>query len=188
MNHSSILQIHLNGGENSLSSGEHSIRIFSPAAASSSASSFPLLSKGLIGRKKKISRNHGSGNRCAAWKAAAICGRTRNLSCIGSPSRKVSRDLLSLKKSLRTLIHPLVCNITSFLCCMLSLFYLIRAAPGLNATPHPMFPNWKHCSWTSSKILLLGYHDIKMQNLVSQLRTKAVIFHPPHMPPVWIFQ
>lgn len=29
MNHSSILQIHLNGGENSLSSGEHSIRIFS---------------------------------------------------------------------------------------------------------------------------------------------------------------
>lgn len=53
MNHSSILQIHLNGGENSLSGGEHSIRIFSPASASSSASSFPLLSKGLIGRGKK---------------------------------------------------------------------------------------------------------------------------------------
>lgn len=53
MNHSSILQIHLNGGENSLSGGEHSIRIFSPASASSSASSFPPLSKGLIGRGKK---------------------------------------------------------------------------------------------------------------------------------------
>ena len=56
MNHSSILQIHLNGGENSLSGGEHSIRIFSPADASS-ASFFPLLSKGLIGmggKKKKV--------------------------------------------------------------------------------------------------------------------------------------
>lgn len=54
MNHSSILQIHLNGGENALSGGEHSIRIFSLASASSSASSLPLLSKWPFWSKSEI--------------------------------------------------------------------------------------------------------------------------------------
>lgn len=98
MNHSSILQIHLNGGENSLSGGEHSIRIFSPASASSSASSFPLLSKGLIGRGKKRGETAAPATGAPPEKAAAIYGRRENLSGIRSPRRKVSRDLLSLKK------------------------------------------------------------------------------------------
>lgn len=93
MNHSSILEIHLNGGENSLSGGEHSIRIFSLASPSSSASSFPLLSKGPLIKK----RNQGSSNRCAVWKAAAICKWTGKLSRIKknkSPIQEVSRDWL----------------------------------------------------------------------------------------------
>lgn len=64
MNHSSILQIHLNGGENSLSGEKHSIRIFSSASPSSSAPSSRLLSEGCLIKK----RNQGSGNRCVIWK------------------------------------------------------------------------------------------------------------------------
>lgn len=77
MNHSSILQIHLNGGENSLSGGERSIRIFSPASASSSASSFPLLSKGLIGKGKKKKKKSKLWQQVRRLeRTAAICGRT----------------------------------------------------------------------------------------------------------------
>lgn len=102
MNHSSILQIHLNGGENSLSGGEHSIRIFSPASASSSATSFLLLSKGLIERGVRgwVVRGETAAPATGALpeKAAAICGRRGNLSWIWSPRPKVSRDLLSFQK------------------------------------------------------------------------------------------
>lgn len=75
MNHSSILQIHLNGGENSLSGGELSIRIFSLASASSSASPFPLLSKGTSDQKAKsrlrqqVRRLKGRRNLQVNWKA-----------------------------------------------------------------------------------------------------------------------
>lgn len=91
MNHSSILQIHLNGGENSLSGGEHSIGIFSLASASSSASSLPLLSEGPLIKKR---RNQGSSNRCAAWKAAAICRRAGTLSRIKRRTGELSGDLI----------------------------------------------------------------------------------------------
>lgn len=75
MNHSSILQIHLNGGENSLSGGEHSIRIFSLASPSSSASSFALLSKGPLIKKRnqrlkqQVRRLKGRRNLQVNWKA-----------------------------------------------------------------------------------------------------------------------
>lgn len=75
MNHSSILQIHLNGGENSLSGGEHSIRIFSLASASSSASPFPPLSGGTSDQKaesrfkQQVRRLKGRRNLQVNWKA-----------------------------------------------------------------------------------------------------------------------
>lgn len=63
-------------GENSLSGGERSIRIFSLAAASSSASPFPLLSVGepLIkkrnrGLKQQVRRLKGGRNLQVNWKA-----------------------------------------------------------------------------------------------------------------------
>lgn len=77
MNHSSILQIHLNGGENSLSGGEHSIRIFSLASASSSSSPFPLLSEPTSDQKAKsrlkqqVRRLKGRRNLQVNWKATS---------------------------------------------------------------------------------------------------------------------
>lgn len=63
-------------GENSLSGGERSIRIFSLAAASSSASPFPPLSGGEPrikkrnrGLKQQVRRLKGRGNLQVNWKA-----------------------------------------------------------------------------------------------------------------------
>lgn len=137
MNHSSIPQIHLNGGENSLSGGEHSIRIYSPASASSSASSFLLLSKALIGRRREKKKRKSRKTAAPATGAPSerppqSFGRTRNLSRIRSPGRKVSRDLLSFQKkkeSLGTLTHPSVWNITSFFVLDAIVFLFFRLEP-----------------------------------------------------------
>lgn len=97
MNHSSILQIHLNGEENSLSGGEHSIRIFSLASASSSASPFPLLSEPTSDQKAKsrlkqqVRRLKGRRNLQVNWKATSDNTKKRRKE---KQIWKVSRDLL----------------------------------------------------------------------------------------------
>lgn len=116
MNHSSILQIHLNGGGNSLSGGEHSIRIFSPASASSSASSFPLLSKGLIGRggEKKGGETAAPATGAPPEKAAAIRGRRgRGGTYLGSGVEKFQGICFHFwkKKKKKRLIPPWICHI-----------------------------------------------------------------------------
>lgn len=173
MNHSSILQIHLNGGENSLSGGEHSIRIFSLASPSSSASSFPLLSKGPLIKK----RNQGSSNRCAVWKAAAICKWAGKLSRIKSLIREVSRDLLlgvswksqdGVRCSRRSIIYwkhvteqlqNRGWNESGSLTYIHTPIHLLpfdlrrncwlenKTKDDLLYVFHPVFPNWKHHSW-----------------------------------------
>lgn len=88
-------------GENSLSGGERSIRIFSLPAASSSASPFPPLSGGepLIkkrnrGLKQQVRRLKGRRNLQVNWKAISaflyICERKKR-----GRFDEVSRDLLA---------------------------------------------------------------------------------------------
>lgn len=99
MNHSSILQIHLNGGESSLSGGEHSIRIFSLAAASPSASSLRLLSEGLPDQKAKSRlkqqvrrRLKGRRNLQVNWKAISDWGKKIEVSGDSLPKSPKSQD------------------------------------------------------------------------------------------------
>lgn len=112
MNHSSILQIHLNGGENSLSGGEHSIRIFSPASASSSASSFPLLSKGLIGRGKKEVKPPLRQQVRRLKRPPQSMGEGRTYLGSGAPVEKFQGICFHLKKKVQLgwLIHPWICH------------------------------------------------------------------------------